>query len=116
MTDRAQQADPLPLSELIVRLETAGAGDVQELSAEVARFVGTWKLVGGRSPSYPLYCESLDAAMTLVPEGWVVWDWFIGTDKSSCLDLRKTGQEPANGSADTAARALCAAALKARGQ
>jgi hypothetical protein len=65
------------------------------------------------------YTASIDAAMTLVPDGWQVDNWFIGTDKSSRLDLRNlTSAKPLPlemGAHDhSAAIALCIAALKAR--
>ena len=65
---------------------------------------------------WPTYTSSLDAAMTLVPEGWA-WTLFsdgsceIGYDpESGCLLTPKhTAEAPA------LALALCAAALRARG-
>ena len=57
-------------TELLARLEKATEADTHDLSAEVAKAVGTYEIVDGRFPSYPLYCESIDAALTLVPEGW----------------------------------------------
>lgn len=70
-------------------------------------------------PKEPRYTSSLDAAITLIPTGWRVEEWFIGADKSSCIELDffpKEGHIPtANGSHEcSAAIALCIASLRAR--
>jgi hypothetical protein len=111
----------MELLELAERCEAATGPD-RELDAEIASTLG-WANVGpgnrggrcGRSPegtwkTVPRYTASLDAAMTLVPEGW---DWeleFIGgTSVANMLLARGTF----NGAAQTPALALCAAALRA---
>ena len=54
----------------------------------------------------------LDAAMTLVPEGWSVGQWSVIGKPDSCQVFR--GAEEVLVSAATPALALCAAALRAR--
>jgi hypothetical protein len=62
----------------------------------------------------PQYTASLDAAMTLVPEGW---NWLVGTDAGvgfqSAL-LRHGEEAPIEAIAATPALALCAAAIRAQ--
>lgn len=72
---------------------------------------------GGDYPAYPHYTASLDAAMSLVPEGWncAVFrrqDW-----KQQNAQVWHSEQRGStnHGDAATPAIALCAAALKARG-
>jgi hypothetical protein len=69
----------------------------------------------------PAYTASLDAAMTLVPEGWeVALYWGMSGFKPEAqlerdeLRLKNPGFEPISGTAETIALALCAAALRAR--
>lgn len=64
-----QRTDAISLSDLMLRLEGATYGELDELSAEVARFLGTFSLTEQRWPTYSLYCASVDAAMMLVPKG-----------------------------------------------
>lgn len=62
----------------------------------------------------PKYTRSLDAAMTLVPEGWCV-HWWSGATDNHQADIRLTGGGLlAKGCAKKDAIALCAAALRAR--
>jgi hypothetical protein len=75
---------------------------------------------GGRD-RYPAYTASLDAAMTLVPEGWRVGSMgetvIEGDDpwNARLLEKRFDGRaKSAQGDAATPALALCAAALRAR--
>lgn len=62
----------------------------------------------------PPLTSSLDAAMSLVPEGWegVI---HIGSDPSAGLFMLHNSRSHKNSRAATPAIALCAAALKARG-
>ena len=123
---------------LIERLRLA-QGPSRELDAEIAKMVGAphgpWEhvTVETRSISYvdeqaPAYTASLDAAMTLVPEGWrwedmerdVSWDEAASMEQSYGvgLDLRDSdGRYLRNavGSHDALPLALCLAALLARG-
>ena len=69
---------------------------------------------GFRMPC-PRYTASLDAALTLVPDGLV---FNLGNDASMCWahvwdDVPEYDGEPYEGRAATPALALCAAALKA---
>lgn len=68
----------------------------------------------------PRYTASLDAAMTLVPDGWTAWELrsrrrmtaFVAEISRECDD----DEEAKQGHAATPALALCAAALRARGE
>lgn len=117
--------NPTTLLALAERCEQA-AGPDRELDAEiaVALFGGEiiWKTANWTMDSYParrvqnsdyiggyqnaaipVYTESLDAAVTLVPEGC---GWMVMGNAS------KVGVWPSHGA--TPALALCAAALRAR--
>lgn len=133
-------------SELIEKIEGASGPD-REMDAEIARAIGripphagyaamddvAWDR--GLGYSVPAYTSSIDAAMTLVPEGW----WLAGLyfchpdfrsqqDKEWCAELagpvtwavvdREVGEEPqfdnVCASAATPALAICAAALRSR--
>lgn len=81
------------------------------------------------------YTASIDAAMTLVPEGWLVgfeqdsrferpgkvlaWAWPFDSDYDPDWQLGQEGQQgnpdAAKGHANSPALALCIASLKARG-
>ena len=96
--------------ELIAALERA-EGPSRELDAHI------WKSDGCRVAPVPRYTSSLDAALTLVPEGEA---WLVGWDDENHANVfvlpsptsRPTGYH-AQGAA-TPAIALCIAALKAR--
>jgi len=72
------------------------------------------------SPSWqPYYTTSLDAAVTLVPEGWDVSLYWGVPYLKPCAQLeteamRAKHQPPESADASTIALALCAAALRAR--
>ena len=68
-----------------------------------------WNGGGGSNP-WPRYTKSLDAAVTLVPEGsaFVLWSRSIGGKAVADIDAEHVGK------ATTPALALCAAALRAR--
>jgi len=116
MTDRAT------LLALAERCEQA-AGPDRELDAEIARFLvlaGAEDIARSRY-GWSYFTASLDAAVTLVPEGWK-WslDW---TQRAPYLDCavaaafaHGSGINPADteAAAKTTALALCAAALRAR--
>lgn len=64
-----------------------------------------------RSASLPAYTGSLDAAMTLVPEGC---EWAVNWGGNSVAEVNILPDGPLfKGYADTPALALCAAALRA---
>lgn len=74
----------------------------------------TWITPGGMN--VPAFTASLDAALTLVPEGW---DWASGSGQfgghAFMRRVTSVGEPPAISSdAATPALALCAAALRAR--
>jgi hypothetical protein len=97
----------IAIADLIAKLEAATEGcpflDVAIMRAVYPRATmaaGEWFLSGIKVRVEP-YTTSLDAALTLVPEGWTPWD----------LIARHT--TPAQFDADPAL-ALCIAALKTR--
>ena len=67
--------------------------------------------------SAPVFTASLDAAMTLVPEGWCfeVTCWKDGNG-TACVSQYNPGDQDHTGHAATPAIALVAAALRARAQ
>ena len=101
-------------AELIAALEAATEPS-WELDAEIARAIG--------APVYPdlrahRYTSSLDAALTLVPEGWC---WAIEGSRRAAVYDPSADPEPGSfanpiqmRSGFTPAIALCVAALKAR--
>ena len=60
---------------------------------------------------WPAYTTSLDAAVTLVPEGFA---WSAGAETRSNASVDKWGEISEQGVAQTPALALCAASLRAR--
>ena len=84
------------LSDLIAKLEAADTHDPPLVNL-------------------PHYTTSIDAALTLVPEGWVVSHAYWGRDKSAfCLTKEVGIYTEGQHAAATPALALCIAALKAR--
>lgn len=116
--------------DLIERLEAASGPD-RELDAEIAVAIGLGKATANHAGRYwkqgdlhvtgeaPAYTASIDAALTLVPEGWTYEGrqgpsgfphlWTLSTIK--CGDVRYT---TVTGRARSAAITLCIAALRAR--
>ena len=123
-------------SGLVERIEAATGPD-RELDVEIAlslgivteregntfyghRDYGTMVLehdyydYAGGPPELPHYTTSIDAAMTLVPEGWMR---IFGDDPDSgkaVAGLYKGSEGDAKSIAETIPLALCAAALRAR--
>lgn len=129
--------------ELIERLEKATEGSHQ-LDAEVAKAIGwekryisqedaigDWHAPGGAIKPLPRFTTSLDAALTLVPEGWSpsMFSWAHPALSplnelvrvSLVVEGTGAGSDPLIrsyrvGEASTAPLALCIAALKARSE
>jgi hypothetical protein len=123
------------LLELAERCEQATGPDC-ELNREVAQAAGwrkggkVWALgssLQGWAPpgapskdlrlDVPHYTASLDAAMTLVPEGWYLGDLTQCNEDDvpqACLTEIDEPCRDAGASASTLALSLCAAALRAR--
>ncbi len=122
------------MDDLIARLEVASEGST-ELSAEIARDIfgiefHKWPfwtkatsydgIPGSAVVPVTPYTTSLDAALTLVPEGWKWRLDGVGSPRyyeadlwgSSILPERK--QEYISSGGSTPALALCSAALRAR--
>ncbi len=57
------------------------------------------------------YTTSLDAAVTLRPEGFA---WSVAHDQTATADVNQWGEISVRGVAKTAPMAICAAALRAR--
>ena len=128
MTDRAT------LLALAERCEQA-AGPNNGLDAEIALAIGYtherrgteracwWRTPAGQQLAYvgyknhpPFFTGSLDAAVTLVPEGWIyeLGRGESGTSRSLCRMSDELGIWTGWAVAATAALAICAAALRAR--
>lgn len=124
----------MTLTALIDEIERATEGSAaldDKIASAVLTFEQTVRLKGSPDDDpgfaayrYPdgsigsalRYSRSLDAARTLVPEGW---NWYLmGPDAfkiNPCVALLGLpGQREAKGEARTHALALCAAALRAR--
>jgi len=118
------------IDELIARLEAATVGS-RELDAEIWLSImknGESMLMALRES--PHYTASLDAALTLVPEGWaweLDWDkdgdatpaWSTWSASAFCHPADRDPQNPhcprgMSRKAKTPALALCIAALRAR--
>lgn len=129
-TPESDQRERHPFDDLISQLATAEAGSL-ELSNQVAASAG-WEFKDGwcRYPGEthfvsvhaPDFSRSLDAALTLVPEGWVYEVADYGSDSAGPrAALYSSTEEAEIGEYDlavgayaaTPALALCIAALKA---
>lgn len=125
------------LETLLARV-LEGEGPDRELNAEIEAWLtgrvthprkpgwtfekqdAEWKLarladspfISQASRPAPLYTASLDAALTLVPEGWTWARYHGGVFECAVLDERRSRFE--RGEAATPARALIAACIKAR--
>lgn len=107
-----------PLSDLIARLEAAKEGSA-DLDIEISELLHPDEVAEGETVSIIRYTRSLDAALTLVPEGW---HWNAGYDPPSrgrtgnYAQLFKDDDNQAEEAwfAGTVALALCIAALKAK--
>ncbi len=133
------------MTDLITQLEAAPEGS-RELDVEIGRLVGLkihgefWQIVPGvMEPDHkavipiPFYTYSIDCALTLVPEDWIVsiskradthwvgepykYHWYAHMDLyehneenslSGCERITSSGAAP------SPALALCIASLKAR--
>jgi len=108
------------MTDLIARLEAAAEGS-RELDVEIQRHRtghpdDHWYELNGkwaRNECPPRYTTSLDAALTLVPEGWFVRKLAEYEDGWTCT-LIKGARNENGASAATPALALCIAALRAR--
>jgi hypothetical protein len=116
-------------NDLIARLEAATEGS-RELDIAVGRAAGEevdlerdqhgrplFRLARDAWGILPHYTTSLDAALTLVPEGhlhWYVGRWPIGYRAEICRHHQTPPHIPMIGA--TPALALCIAALRARGE
>lgn len=104
-------------ADLITRLESADGPD-RELDCRIwcAMRGADFDLYSQVVPNFnewqaPRYTASIDAALTLVPEGW---KWAVTSKNSACCHEQHIA--PLNWFyASTPALALAAAALKARG-
>ena len=119
------------LDKLTAALESAAEGS-EELDERVGRAFGwwydfdnvEWVREGEIVEFLPVYTRSIDAALTLVPEGWILHrlgqerKWNPMTDFLWVARLHK-GEVPSSRNivqyfAVTPALAICAAALRAR--
>lgn len=107
------------LDKLIQGIERASEPD-RALNAELLRQLGwtqdgrdAFSPDGSRALSVPDYLGSLDAAMTLVPNG-LHWSVGFDTQGNRALISKSGSMKVETGKAATPALALCAAALRAR--
>ena len=105
------------LTELADRVETLDGPcyDTDELIGITVGFDFQFELGGAISRPPPHYTASLDAAMTLVPEGfdWLRKDFRTMTVVMPAADQKAWGRH-IDATGATPALALCAAALRAR--
>lgn len=99
------------MNDLIERIEAASKGS-RALDWEIHVHDG----IDGKGMygPHPRYSFSIDAALTLVPEGWT---WMLDTMEGrneACVHGNGPVPDSAYVTAATPALALCAAALKAR--
>lgn len=115
------------MTDLITRLQAA-EGPSRELDAEIAlmrgwtAFSDYWLSPSGRQRQFhpPSFTSSIDAALTLVPEGFGctlhIPPRFDGAKNQHCvLERWDDGDEISATNCATPALALCIAALRARG-
>jgi len=107
------------MDELIAKLETATGPD-RELDIAIAyaclplHHSGRWSVV-----TAPAFTESLNAALSLVPEEWTAWELRSSGRKTRfSADLSRltecdAGEDWAHGRGPTPALAICVAAIKA---
>lgn len=100
----------MTISEIIKRLEAGETG--RAINIAIAGWVGTLVKTGWAVPNFPEYTTSLDAALTLVPEGSYA-KLQIGREGSGWAWVEMAENE-AVGYAKSPALALCLAALRAR--
>ena len=111
------------LQSLISRLEKAEGPD-WKLSQDIGEAIGAqprYEHPASQEPTHLNYTASLDAAVGLVPEGWL---WVVGTDPDpgkmyfatlrGPLDQKRPEGQFEAGFSNSPAIALCIAALKAR--
>ena len=116
-------------ADLIAKLEAA-EGPSRELDAEIAagegwtRFSEYWLSPSGRQRQYhpPAYTSSLDAALTLVPEGGdaIIYTSSPRNRERPQVELYRLVRKPQGiqirVQAATLSLALCIAAIRARGE
>ena len=115
----------MTIQDLIERVEAATGPD-EAIDLEIARLQDTVCLrrnladTGNEEFTHWRYTASIDAALTLVPDGW---EYCIYGGNPNCTDSVEIGPISGRGQfmnveyeagAPTAALAICAAALKAR--
>lgn len=93
------------IDALIAKLEQA-TGENNRLDDDIAR------LIGGKPGTFS-YTGSIDAALSLVPEGWSVHWWRSGDGLPNAEVHKEQGCTPYYGHGAPAI-ALCIAALRAR--
>lgn len=105
------------MTSLIERIEAA-MGPCRELDAEIACRVKPWREMCSLLVKMPPYTSSIDAALTLVPDGWHVGLLTeCGEDNSPkcCLTYSAEPCRDAEGAGVDLIHSALAAALRARG-
>lgn len=98
------------MEQLIQKLEAATEGS-KRLDYEIWRNTGGAELSDWEDRIWPAYTTSLDAALSLVPEG--MWWKFSSRTKVAHIGRNKNGTATDTAKAATAPLALCIAALRA---
>lgn len=103
------------LQDLIKRIEAADGPD-RELDAEIAVQVKPWREMCNLGVEIPPYTSSIDAAMTLVPDGWIIKEYTASRFVPHTFVVSEgVGIGGVVGYSDhSMVLALCAAALRAR--
>jgi len=101
------------MTGLIERLEAATGPD-RELDAAI------WRATVPEAKHWPdnaamPFTASIDAALTLVPEGWSYTVAWLHRNSRACVAMFHAKLEEQRAEAPTPALAICIAALKARG-
>ncbi len=105
------------MTDLLTRLEQATEGS-RELDEDISRHLGwkhqganVWRPPNGCDQALAPFTRSIDAALTLVPEGWIPCSlkWYPDHVWAHLEALGKLSE----GSAATPALALCIACLRA---
>lgn len=107
---------------LIERLEKLD-GPCRECDAEIAELLGiqAWEYVksgfGSKEIIAPSFTDSIDAALTLVPDGWELWTaFYLNCQYEVCFHIpdETSASTTSHGEHKYFAIAICIAALRAK--
>lgn len=106
--------DRKAIDGLATRCELA-EGPNYEIDYAVAKLLDKWELGGTQQPKPPRFTGGLDAAASLVPEGWGYRVWVSENRQhaSATVDTSHPINRAGFGECTSPALALCAASLRA---